>query len=113
MDDEYAVFMFSNSSKIRDFKVTQKAILSVEKKNRNSFSHSYCAPEKVMSVRDAIMSESEKIDVTTALNRVCASPTVSCPPAIPIIVSGERISQQSIALFNRYGIKEIEVVKEK
>jgi hypothetical protein len=67
--------------------------------------------EKVLSVRNAIMSDSEIISVASSLGRICASPLVSCPPAIPIVVSGEKITQQSIALLLKYGITEIEVTK--
>ncbi len=113
LDDEYAVFMFSTCSKDSDFINVQNTILGVEKMERKSIlAVEFSKPETVLSVRDAIMSNSETIKVCDALNRVCASPTVSCPPAIPIVVSGERISAQSIALFTRYGIDTIEVIKE-
>ena len=47
----------------------------------------------------------------SAVGRICAAPTVSCPPAIPIAVSGERITREHVALFEAYGIEEIDVVK--
>ena len=47
----------------------------------------------------------------TALGRICAMPTVSCPPAIPIVVSGERIGPAALKLFARYGIKNVAVLK--
>ncbi|MBO5223267.1 MAG: aminotransferase class I/II-fold pyridoxal phosphate-dependent enzyme [Clostridia bacterium] len=113
LDNEYAVFMFSTASKDSDFKCVQNALLSVQKTERKPIlAFEFNKIERVMSVREAIMSESERVSVSASLNRVCASPTVSCPPAVPIVVSGERITQQSIALFARYGIDEIEVVKE-
>lgn len=114
MDNEFAVFMLSICTSEADIKKIQNAIFSVDKKERKPLApFPFAKPERVMSVRDAVLADSEKISVSVALNRVCASPTVSCPPAIPVIVSGERISAQSIALFNRYGITEIEVVKDK
>jgi len=113
IDNEYAVFMFSTASKDSDFRHVQNTLLSVQKTVRKPIlTIEFSKPERVMSVREAIMSESETVSVTASLNRVCASPSVSCPPAIPIVVSGERISAQSIALFARYGIDTIEVVKE-
>ena len=48
----------------------------------------------------------------TALGRICAMPTVSCPPAIPIVVSGEVIPAQALPLFARYGIGRVAVVKD-
>ena len=53
----------------------------------------------------------EVVPAETALGRICAMPTVSCPPAIPIVVSGERIGPAALKLFARYGIKNVAVLK--
>lgn len=68
-------------------------------------------PESVISMREALMSSSERIPTELSLGRICASPSVSCPPAIPPIVSGERIDSESIKLLLYYGIDEIDVIK--
>ena len=67
--------------------------------------------EKALTVREAMLAAHEKISVKSAAGRICAAPTVSCPPAIPIAVSGERITREHVALFEVYGIEEIDVVK--
>lgn len=64
-----------------------------------------------MTVRRAVFAKQEKIPVTKAKDRICASPTVGCPPAIPIVVSGEVITPGAIELFKFYGIKEVAVIK--
>ncbi len=70
-------------------------------------------PEKqVLSVRQALYAPQELIPVTDALGRICAAPTVSCPPAVPIAVSGERLTGKSLDLFTQYGVSQIAVVKE-
>ena len=53
----------------------------------------------------------ERIPVQQALGRICAMPTVSCPPAIPVVVSGEEITPAAIALMQRYGIEELSVLR--
>jgi arginine/lysine/ornithine decarboxylase len=63
-----------------------------------------------ISVRRAMFSHQEKISVEDAKDRICASPMVGCPPAIPIVVSGEVITGEAIQLFQYYGIKEVYVV---
>lgn len=68
-------------------------------------------PERVMSIREAVFSECETIPVEKAENRICASVKVPCPPAVPIVASGERIDRKSINIFRKYGISEIIVVK--
>ena len=63
-----------------------------------------------MSVRKAMFSHQEKVPIEDALGRICASPMVSCPPAIPIVVSGESISEEAIRLFKYYKIQDVLVV---
>lgn len=68
-------------------------------------------PKQKMSIRQAIFSQWETIDCKDAVGRICASPCVSCPPAIPIAASGEEITAEMLELFAAYGIEKIEVVK--
>ncbi|MDE5583408.1 MAG: aminotransferase class V-fold PLP-dependent enzyme [Ruminococcus sp.] len=68
-------------------------------------------PEKAMTVREAVFSECEEIAVEEALGRICASVKVPCPPAVPIVASGERIDIKSINIFRKYGISSVIVVK--
>ena len=66
--------------------------------------------ERKMSVREAIFALSEIVKTTDALGRILASPTVSCPPAVPIAISGELIDESVQKALSAYGIDEIEVV---
>lgn len=68
-------------------------------------------PERVMSIHDAVFSDSEIIPVEKATGRICASVKVPCPPAVPVVASGERIDRNSINIFVRYGIPDVIVVK--
>ena len=70
-----------------------------------------CKAQKAMSVREATLSPMEMIDVEESLGRILANPSVSCPPAVPILVCGERIDQQAIDCFRYYGVKNIYVVR--
>ena len=72
------------------------------------FPHRMC--EK--SIREAIFASQENLPFEKSLGRVCAAPTVSCPPAIPIVMSGERITKEDVELLRFYGINTIAVVKE-
>ncbi len=68
--------------------------------------------ERVMSARDAYFSNGEIVPVENALGRICRMPTATCPPAIPIVVPGERIDELAVQSFLYYGIAQIEVVQE-
>ena len=65
-----------------------------------------------MSIREAMLRPQERVPVEKSLGRVCGSPTVACPPAIPIAVSGERIGPEAVTLLRRCGVESVEVVKE-
>lgn len=69
-------------------------------------------PERVMSVREAFFSPSEEIPVFKAAGRICAGINVPCPPAVPVAVSGERISPELVSVMLRHGIKTVRVVKQ-
>ncbi|MBR3569685.1 MAG: amino acid decarboxylase [Oscillibacter sp.] len=68
--------------------------------------------ETVLSPREAIFAPRERVSVEQAIGRICAAPLVSCPPAIPIAASGERIPPDALPLFRYYGIQTAEVVRE-
>ena len=64
-----------------------------------------------LCAREAIFSPSKTVPTVEAVGRICASPTVACPPAVPIVMSGEEITESAASLMLYYGIEEIEVVK--
>ncbi len=67
--------------------------------------------EQVCSVREALFAPRETVPAAQSLGRVCGAPTVGCPPAIPIAVSGERIGPEALELFRRYGVEQVEVLR--
>ena len=68
--------------------------------------------ERVMSIREAMLSPGERVPVEASEGRVLASASVGCPPAVPVLVCGERIDAHAIACFGYYGIKTCMVVKQ-
>ncbi len=71
----------------------------------------FSRPEGVMSVREAMLSPAMTVPADKAKGCVLASATVGCPPAVPIVVSGERIDDGALACFAYYGITSCLVVK--
>ena len=67
-------------------------------------------PKRACTIREAILAPSEIIPVEQAAGRICASPSVSCPPAVPIAVSGEILTDEIIRIMQWYGITEIDTV---
>lgn len=110
-DVEYLVLMVTPENTEEDFarliEVLGKNDAGMAEKVRLQPVH--C--EQKLSIREAMFADRERIPVGKALGKICGSPTVGCPPAIPIAVPGEVLNEKAIALFEHYGIDVIEVVK--
>lgn len=68
-------------------------------------------PEKVMTPRDAYFSASETIPVSDSAGRICAGICSPCPPCVPIVMPGERISAAAAGLLKIYGVDSIRAVR--
>lgn len=68
--------------------------------------------EAVMSIREATLAPKETVSVTESVGRIAASASLGCPPAVPIVVSGERITEAAVRCLAYYGITSCRVVKE-
>ena len=69
--------------------------------------------ERVLSVREAMLAPSVRLPVEDCVGRVLASPCVGCPPAVPVLVCGERIDEKALDCFRYYGIRRCAVVDER
>ena len=67
-------------------------------------------PERVLSPRAALFSPSAAVTPAQAVGKVMASASISCPPAIPIVACGERITSAAAKAMEYYGIRQIRVV---
>ena len=65
----------------------------------------------VMSVREAVFSDSETVLVKDAVGRILADPCVACPPAVPILMCGELIIEAAVNAFLYYGVESVRVIK--
>ena len=110
-DLDYTVLMLTPENTEGDFERLINALSSYKQGDRYMKNHSVKTHESVISIRQAILSPNEIIPVEQAEGRICASPTVSCPPAVPIVISGERITKEDIELFKYYGVNTVSVIK--
>ncbi len=69
-----------------------------------------CAPVRVMSIREALMSPKKRVPVSEAIGKVCASICTFCPPAVSIVVAGEQIDSSVASTLVRYGFEQIDVI---
>ena len=110
-DKDYTVLMVTPKNTDADFEGLVSALSGFETKRSNDEIMSVKPHERVVSIRKAMLSPGELVSVEEAEGRILASPTVSCPPAVPIVVSGERITKYDVDLFKNYGIDTVSVIK--
>ena len=109
-DPDFVVLMMTPENDEGDFEKLLSALGKSDKPCRSA-EVSITKAETALSIRDAVMSASETIRANDAEGRICRVPTVSCPPAIPVVVPGEIISREAVEVFKYYDIKEVDVIK--
>lgn len=70
----------------------------------------HCTPER--TIREAMLAPCRTVPADHALGRILASPSVGCPPAVPIAICGERIDLAAIQRFRYYGIQQVTVMSD-
>ena len=111
-DDDFVVLMVTAQNSDEDFERLKKAISDLPEfeENKNCEEFSFVSAKQKMSIREAVFSKSQEVTIEAAIGKICSTPTVSCPPAIPIVVSGEEITSEHIKLLKKYGKETISVV---
>lgn len=111
-DPDFTVIMLTTQIGNEGIKKLESVMLSIcEKTPIIDFPPRLVTAEKRMTLNEAIFSACEEIEVKDAVGRVLASPTVGCPPAVPVVICGEEISQSAVSVFKYYGIEKCFVVR--
>ena len=120
-DPRYVVLMPTPANRPEDFARLREALLSLPKRPPlavqsdaalfRALAGQQAQTPPGCTIREAIFAPQEMVPARDAVGRICAMPTVSCPPAIPITVSGERVTPAAVQLMERYGIQKLSVRK--
>ncbi len=111
-DPDHVVLMLTPYNSADDLNRLETVLLSLPQKVPvTAVPPTAPRPVPVLTPRQAILSESETLPIEQCLNRVSAAAAISCPPAIPLAVCGERIDRQVMDCFRYYGITRCAVVK--
>ena len=110
-DNNYLVLMFTPNNSQKDFDCLLKALEEYKPEKVNAVSMDFPVAKSKLSVRQAFFAPREIVSVKDAVGRICSVPMVSCPPAVPIVMSGEVISPEMLPIFDYYGIEKIAVIK--
>lgn len=111
LSDSGCVLLFSPFNREEDFKRTEALLDEVLIQNQPFTAFPIVPSEKVMSLREAFLSPKESVPVEKAEGRIAAQVKITCPPGIPLVMSGERLHKEIIKILKNSGIFVIDVVK--
>lgn len=122
-DPRYLVLMFTPANPPQDFERLTAAVFRIveelagpvplPEEETGAFAELECGLRPCCTIRQAVFAPQEQLPVEQAVGRICAMPTVSCPPAIPIVVSGEQITPAAVKLMRHYHVENVSVLREK
>lgn len=110
-DPDFLTCMFTPDSSDEEIQRLESALLSIPQKSAVSVhAPPLPHPERVLSIREAMLSPSVEIPVAEADGKILADAHMGCPPCVPIIAWGERINGDAIRCFQYYEIKTCRVL---
>jgi arginine decarboxylase len=65
----------------------------------------------VVSLRDAVLASSSSVPLSQAVGKIAAEIACPCPPGIPVVMPGERITKETAEFLRGYGFLEIKVIQ--
>ena len=121
-DPRYLVLMFTPDNPPQDFERLSAAVLRIAEElagpvtlpeeTAGEFAELERGLHRRCTIRQAVFAPQEQLPAEQAVGRICAMPTVSCPPASPIVVSGEQITPAAAAWMKRYHVEKVSVIRE-
>lgn len=112
-DPDYAVFMMTPETGADGLARLEAALLAVPRREAICEKPPVLPrPARVCSPREALLAPSRVCELSACAGRVLADPAVSCPPAVPIAICGERIDEQTVACFRYYGMSYAAVMED-
>ncbi len=112
-DRDYVVLMLTPEISADGLRRLEDALLQIPKKTTIvEATPVFSQGERVCSIHEAMLAPCEMLPAAESLGRVIAVPTVGCPPAVPILLCGERVDEHALRCFAYYGIRHCCVMKE-
>ena len=112
-DPDHVVLMLSPENSAGSLRHLEKTLCSLERREAiTELPPCVTRPDIVLKPHQALFSESETLPIGDCLGRISAAAAISCPPAIPLAVCGERIDQHVVDCLRYYGVASCAVIKE-
>ncbi len=112
-DNDFVVLMPSTDMEAKELAHLEMVATSLPQKEPIAVTPPI--PQKAeceLRISCALLWPSETVAIEDSVGRILASLNVSCPPAVPIVMCGERIDEAAVSAFRYYGIKKVRVVIE-
>ena len=111
-DPDYLVLMPTPHTTAAQLQQLERTLMAIPRRSPIADVPPAFRPAKQMlSLRNALLRPQETIPVSESKGRILAAASVGCPPAVPILVCGERIDENAIRCFQYSGIETVTVVK--
>lgn len=112
-DGDHVVLMLSPMMKKRDLERIERALLAIPR----SLAIEETPPpavrgETVLSPREALFRPTATVPLEWAEGKILGGLPTACPPAVPILMPGEKITAEAVEAFRYYGYREVEVLCE-
>lgn len=112
-DPDTVVFMLSPKNTDTELAKLKGALADIKKRTAiTSTPPALPLCGEIMRPREAIFKENEDLPVEECVGLICAAAAISCPPAIPVAVYGERITEKTVEVMKYYGITHCSVIKQ-
>ena len=110
-DREYLVLMPSAETTETDWARLSDAMRKIPRREALKVSAPPAAEaEQAMSIREAMLAPSRETATEQAVGEILADAAAGCPPAVPVVIAGERITAEAAARMKYYGIERCRIV---
>ncbi len=108
----YAVLLATPCNTDRDWAQLEAALLALTRQAAPATEAISLPPaEQCLTPREALFSPSETVSVENAIGRIAAQTVISCPPGVPVVIPGEKITRIAENILKNSGIFALKVVK--
>ncbi len=112
-DPDYTVMLFAAGTPGETLQQLENALFSLPRQEEIDVKPpTFTTCESIISAREAALAPRETLRTERCAGRILAAATVGCPPAVPPVMAGERIREETIHLLEYYDIRTLTVVKE-
>ena len=112
-DPDFLVCMFTPENTADDLRRLSAALEAIPRRTpSDDVPPAYHPLPSVLSVRQALFAPRETLPVRDCVGRIMASAAVSCPPAVPVVLCGERLDREAVRRLEYYGVQTCAVVRE-